>query len=95
MALTTAGATTMVVGAYLALRQTDLKLILAYLTVSALGILILFIGLGTSEAIIAAVVFLLAHALYKGALFLVVGIVDHETGTRERGSWAVCDPRCP
>ncbi|HEX6439069.1 MAG TPA: putative monovalent cation/H+ antiporter subunit A [Candidatus Binatia bacterium] len=85
LALTTAGATTMAVGAYLALRQTDLKLILAYLTVSALGILVLFIGLGTSEAIIAAVVFLLGHALYKGALFLVVGIVDHETGTRDVG----------
>jgi multicomponent Na+:H+ antiporter subunit A len=85
LALTTAGATTMVVGAYLALRQTDLKLILAYLTVSALGILVLFIGLGTSEAIIAAVVFLLGHALYKGALFLVVGIIDHETDTRDVG----------
>lgn len=83
MALTTAGATTMILGAFLALRQTDLKLILAYLTVSALGILVLFIGLGTSESIIAAVVFLLGHALYKGALFLVVGIVDHETGTRD------------
>jgi multicomponent Na+:H+ antiporter subunit A len=82
-ALTAAGAITMIAGAFLALRQTDLKLILAYLTVSALGILVLFIGLGTSEAIIAAVVFLLGHALYKGALFLVVGIVDHETGTRE------------
>ena len=72
-ALTTAGAVTTLVGAYLALRQTDLKLILAYLTVSALGILILLLGVGTSEAIIAMIVFLLAHALYKGALFLVVG----------------------
>ncbi|HEX2229313.1 MAG TPA: hydrogen gas-evolving membrane-bound hydrogenase subunit E, partial [Candidatus Binatia bacterium] len=83
IALTTAGATTMTVGAFLALRQTDLKLILAYLTVSALGILVLFIGLGSSEAMVAAMVFLLGHALYKGALFLVVGIVDHETGTRD------------
>jgi multicomponent Na+:H+ antiporter subunit A len=81
--LTTAGATTMIVGAYLALRQTDLKRILAYLTVSALGILVLFLGLGASDAISAAIVFLLAHALYKGALFLVAGIIDHETGTRE------------
>ena len=84
-ALTITGATTMVAGAYLALKQVDLKLILAYLTVSALGILMLFLGIGTSEAIIAAMVFLLGHALYKGALFLVVGIVDHETGTREAG----------
>jgi multicomponent Na+:H+ antiporter subunit A len=81
--LTAAGATTMIAGALLALRQTDLKLILAYLTVSALGIMVLFVGLGTTEAILAAVVFLLGHALYKGALFLVVGIIDHETGTRD------------
>jgi multicomponent Na+:H+ antiporter subunit A len=82
-ALTTAGAVTMVVGAYLALRQTDLKLILAYLTVSALGILMLFLGIGTPQAIVAAMAFLLGHALYKGALFLVAGIVDHEAGSRD------------
>jgi multicomponent Na+:H+ antiporter subunit A len=81
--LSTAGAVTMVTGAYLALRQTDLKRILAYLTVSALGMLILFLGIGTTQAIAAAIVFLLAHALYKGALFLVAGIIDHETGTRD------------
>ena len=82
-ALTIGGGTTMVVGAYLALRHTDLKLILAYLTVSALGILVLFLGLGTPEALFGAMVFLLAHALYKGALFLVAGIVDHQTGSRD------------
>ena len=81
--LSAVGAVTMVTGAYLALRQTDSKLILAYLTVSALGILILFLGIGTTQAIAAAMVFLLGHALYKGALFLVSGIVDHETGTRD------------
>jgi multicomponent Na+:H+ antiporter subunit A len=81
--LTTTGATTMVVGAYLALRQTDLKRILAYLTVSALGILVLFLGLGTHMAITATIVFLLGHALYKGALFFIVGIIDHEAGTRD------------
>ena len=73
----------MITGAYLALRQTDLKRMLAYLTVSALGMLILFIGVGTTQAIAAAIVFLLAHALYKGALFLVAGIIDHETGMRD------------
>jgi multicomponent Na+:H+ antiporter subunit A len=77
--LTAAGATTMLVGAFLALRQTDFKRILAYLTVSALGILVLFLGLGSSQAIIAAMVFLLAHALYKGALWR---------------SSADCGPRC-
>jgi multicomponent Na+:H+ antiporter subunit A len=73
----------MITGTYLALRQTDLKRMLAYLTVSALGMLILFLGVGTTQAIAAAMVFLLAHALYKGALFLVAGIIDHETGTRD------------
>lgn len=66
------GATTLVGGA-LALYQTDLKRILAYSTVSALGTLTLLLGLGSELAIKAAVVFLLAHALYKGALFMVAG----------------------
>jgi multicomponent Na+:H+ antiporter subunit A len=81
--LTTFGAATMLVGAVLALRQTDLKRILAYTTVSALGTLTMLIGTGTPLAITAAVVFLLAHALYKGALFLVAGAVEHGTGTRD------------
>jgi multicomponent Na+:H+ antiporter subunit A len=81
--LSAAGAVTMVTGTFLALRQTDMKRLLAYLTVSALGMLILFLGIGTTRAIAGAIVFLLAHALYKGALFLVAGIIDHETGTRD------------
>lgn len=82
-ALSIAGAVTMVAGAYLALRETELKRLLAYLTVSALGMLVLFIGLGSTHSIAAAIGFLLAHALYKGSLFLVAGIIDHETGTRD------------
>jgi multicomponent Na+:H+ antiporter subunit A len=81
--VTTVGAVTMLVGGFLALYQTDLKRLLAYSTISALGTLILLLGLGTSAAITAAMVFLLAHALYKGALFMVAGAVDHETGTRD------------
>jgi multicomponent Na+:H+ antiporter subunit A len=81
--VTLVGSATMVIGAWLALQQTDLKRILAYLTVSALGILVMLLGLGTPEASKAAIVFLLAHALYKGALFLVVGAVDHKTGSRD------------
>ncbi|HLE73034.1 MAG TPA: putative monovalent cation/H+ antiporter subunit A, partial [Anaerolineales bacterium] len=77
------GALTMVVGGYLALSQTDLKRLLAYSTISALGMLTLLIGLGSSKAIEAALVLLVAHALYKGALFLVAGAVDHESGTRD------------
>jgi multicomponent Na+:H+ antiporter subunit A len=81
--VTTVGAVTMLVGGLLALYQTDLKLILAYSTVSALGTLVALLGLGTTYAIKAAVVFLLAHALYKGALFMIAGAVDHETGGRD------------
>lgn len=77
------GTATMLVGGFLAATQTDLKRILAYSTVSALGTLVLLLGIGTSGAITAALVFLLAHALYKGALFLVAGALDHETGTRD------------
>ncbi|HYG99955.1 MAG TPA: putative monovalent cation/H+ antiporter subunit A [Terriglobales bacterium] len=81
--LGTVGAITMLMGAYLSLRHTDLKLILAYSTVSVLGLLTMLLGLGTDEAIRAAVTYLLAHALYKGALFLAAGTVDHEAGTRD------------
>lgn len=78
-----AGIATMLVGAYLALYHTNLKRILAYSTISSLGTLMLLLGLGVSGAIKAAIVFLLAHALYKGALFMVAGILYHETGTQE------------
>jgi multicomponent Na+:H+ antiporter subunit A len=77
------GAATMVVGACRAVQETDLKRILAYSTVSALGVLTMLLGVGTREAITAALVYLLAHACYKGALFLVAGSIDHEAGTRD------------
>jgi multicomponent Na+:H+ antiporter subunit A len=77
------GGTTMLVGAWMALVQSDLKRVLAYSTVSALGTLTLLLGLGGPLATQAAVAYLLAHALYKGALFLVAGALDHETGTRD------------
>ncbi len=81
--LLSAGALTMLLGAAMALGQTDLKRILAYTTVNALGTLVFLLGIGTETAIHAAIVFLLVHSLYKGALFLIAGIVDHETGTRD------------
>ena len=81
--VTVAGAATMVVGAYRAVQETDLKRILAYSTLSALGVLTMLLGVGTREAIIAALVYLVAHAAYKGALFLVAGAIDHEAGTRD------------
>ncbi|HXG09205.1 MAG TPA: putative monovalent cation/H+ antiporter subunit A [Gemmataceae bacterium] len=77
------GGITMLAGAWLALVQSDLKRILAYSTVSALGTLTLLLGLGRELAVHAAMAYLLGHALYKGALFLVAGALDHGTGTRE------------
>jgi multicomponent Na+:H+ antiporter subunit A len=81
--ITGTGSLTMVIGSLVAFHQTDLKRILAYLTVSALGMLVMLLGMGNPEAVKAALTFLLAHALYKGALFLLAGAVDHETGTRD------------
>ncbi len=77
------GLTTMLTGAYLGLKQNDLKALLAYSTISQLGVLMMLIGQDTSVAFKALVIGVLAHALYKSALFLLVGIVDHETGTRD------------
>ncbi len=76
------GGITMLVGAGLAITQSDLKRILAYSTVSSLGMLTFLLGLGGTLAVQAAMAYLLGHALYKGALFFVAGAVDHETGTR-------------
>ncbi|RME68043.1 MAG: DUF4040 domain-containing protein [Verrucomicrobia bacterium] len=81
--LSVLGSATLITGAVLGIVQTDLKRILAYTTLSVLGILTLLIGIGTELAIKSMVVFLLGHALYKAALFMVAGTVDHETGTRD------------
>jgi multicomponent Na+:H+ antiporter subunit A len=81
--LSIGGGITMVLGAWLSFQHSDLKKILAYTTISALGILVMMLGIGTTEAIQGAIIFILAHALYKGTLFLVAGNVDHATGTRE------------
>ncbi len=77
------GGLTMLMGAAMAIGQNDLKRILAYTTVSALGIMVFLIGLGGKYAITAAITFLVVHAMYKGGLFLVAGAIDHETGTRD------------
>jgi multicomponent Na+:H+ antiporter subunit A len=79
----TIGIVTMVVGALRALRQHDLKLLLAYGTVSQLGFMFVLLGAGTAAAATAGCELLLAHAVFKAALFMVVGIIDHETGTRD------------
>ncbi|WP_045077337.1 Na+/H+ antiporter subunit A [Psychromicrobium lacuslunae] len=77
------GLGTMLIGGWRALKQHDLKLILAYGTVSQLGFLTLVVGLGTPYAAMAGIAMLLAHGLFKATLFLVVGIIDHQTGTRD------------
>ncbi|SEL63059.1 putative monovalent cation/H+ antiporter subunit A [Parapedobacter koreensis] len=77
------GGITMLYGAFHSIFRTDLKGILAYSTISALGILVFLIGIGTPQSLLAAAVFILVHALYKAALFLTTGVIDHETGTRD------------
>src|SRR5690606_31690346 len=77
------GGITLLSGALLGIRQTDLKLMLAYTTVASLGLLVMLTGFGTEAALQAAVLYLVAHAMFKGALFMVAGIIDHETGTRD------------
>jgi multicomponent Na+:H+ antiporter subunit A len=79
----TVGVVTMLLGGYRALRQHDLKLVLAYGTVSQLGFLTIVVGYGTRDAALAGLALLVAHALFKATLFLVVGIVDHRAGTRD------------
>lgn len=77
------GGITMLIGAVAAMGHYDMKALLAYATVSQLGILVMLLAFNTEQAVIAVVVGTLAHALYKGPLFLLAGIVDHATGTRD------------
>lgn len=81
--LTITGAITMLLGAYFAYSQTDFKKVLAYTTISALGTLVLMLGIDTDISIKAAIIFLLVHALYKGALFMVAGLIDKSAGSRD------------
>lgn len=77
------GATTMLLGAARALKQTDAKVLLAHGTVSQLGLLITILGIGTAQAMLAGLTMLAAHAMFKAALFMVVGAVDRAYGTRD------------
>lgn len=81
--LTCFGAATLIWGAAAALRQTDLKQMLAQTTVASLGLLVLLIGLGSEAAIASVIIYFIVHAIYKAGLFMVVGALDHETGTRD------------
>ncbi|GAA5034620.1 Na+/H+ antiporter subunit A [Microbacterium fluvii] len=79
------GAFTLLLGGFQALRETDLKRILAFGTVSQLGLLTVVLGYGTRDAALAGLALLISHALFKSALFLVVGIVDRQLSTRDIG----------
>ncbi|MDQ0425641.1 hydrogen gas-evolving membrane-bound hydrogenase subunit E [Cellulomonas iranensis] len=81
--LVVVGVTTAVMGAVFALQRTDLKELLAYSTVSQLGLLVAVIGVGTPGALLAACVHVVAHALFKSAAFMTVGVVEKRTGTRD------------
>ncbi|HZY16408.1 MAG TPA: proton-conducting transporter membrane subunit, partial [Ramlibacter sp.] len=78
-----AGAATLLLGAYAATFQNDLKALLAYSTISHLGLITLLLGLNSELAAVAAVFHMLNHATFKASLFMAVGIIDHETGTRD------------
>ncbi|BDZ60713.1 hypothetical protein GCM10025873_05040 [Demequina sediminis] len=93
--LVTAGLITALLGAIAALRRDDLKELLAYSTISQLGLLVAMIGIGTPEALTAAVVHTVAHALFKASLFMLVGVIDHEAGTRRISHLADLQPRMP
>ncbi|WP_246940575.1 Na+/H+ antiporter subunit A [Bacillus pinisoli] len=77
------GLLTLCWGSYNAVKHTDLKGILAYSTISQLGMIMAMLGFGTGVAVFAAIFHILNHATFKGSLFMVAGIVDHETGTRD------------
>ncbi len=81
--LTIIGVVTALWSSLMALRQTDLKLMLAWTTVMALGTLTMFLGSDQRIAVLAAMTFLIVHAFYKCALFLVIGNIDHGAGTRD------------
>src|SRR5690606_31405044 len=79
------GLLTMLLGGFQALRETDLKRILAFGTVSQLGFFTVVLGYGTADALLAGLALVLSHALFKSALFLVVGIIDRQLSTRDIG----------
>ena len=78
-----AGLVTLLVGAYVAIFQHDIKGLLAYSTISHLGLITLLLGLNSDLALIAAIFHMMNHAAFKASLFMAAGIIDHESGTRD------------
>ena len=89
--VSTSGLITLVLGAYIANFQNDLKGLLAYSTISHLGLITLLLGLNSPMAAVAAVFHIINHATFKASLFMAAGIIDHETGSRDmrriNGMW--------
>ena len=81
--VTLVGLATMLFGAYFALFKTDLKGLLAFSTISHLGLITMLLGLGSAGALLAALFHILNHATFKAGLFMIAGIIDHETGSRD------------
>jgi len=81
--VTIVGLITMLVGAYFALLKNDLKGLLAFSTVSHLGLICMLLGIGSEGAVIAALFHIINHACFKAGLFMTAGIIDHESGTRD------------
>jgi multicomponent K+:H+ antiporter subunit A len=77
------GLVTFILGAFIAVFQQDLKGLLAYSTISHLGLITLLIGLDTPLGLVAAIFHIMNHATFKASLFMAAGIIDHETGTRD------------
>ena len=77
------GLVTMLMAGWMALRQKDLKLVLAYGTVSQLGFITATVAIGSREAMLAGLALTFAHSLFKATLFMIVGAIDHTTGTRD------------
>jgi len=85
----------MLLAGWRALRSFDLKLVLAFGTVSQLGFLMVLVGVGSRDAALAGMTMVVAHAMFKAALFMVVGIIDHSTGTRDIRKLARLGPEAP
>ena len=83
ISLITVGLLTCALGGWFAWQRTDLKKLMAYSTVSQLGLIVATIGVGTELALTAATLHIIAHALFKSGLFMMVGVIDHSTGTRD------------
>ncbi|MBR9999602.1 MAG: DUF4040 domain-containing protein, partial [Cyclobacteriaceae bacterium] len=77
------GLTTFLIGIYISLTRRDMKSILAYTTISSLGLMIFLLGAGTPQAVKASLLYLVIHALFKSTLFMMAGIIDEKSGTRD------------